>query len=503
MQFNSYGFILFFLPMIVLLYFGANRIKPLLGKIVLIAASVVFYAYGRMNMLIYLGISMLINYCSALIIRKYVFRDKGLQAVPQKTQGVSQRKQELPKWLMALPIAVNVCLLLYFKYMNFAITNINLLLGKSFALKEIILPLGISFYTFQQIAYIVATARGELEDNSIIDYLAYILYFPKLIMGPIIDPVVFITQLNQESRKHINVNHIAAGVKIFSLGLIKKVLLADTFSKGAAWVYSNLDKATAMDCMLLILFYTFEIYFDFSGYSDMAVGVSSMINIELPMNFDSPYKAVSIRDFWKRWHISLTKFLTKYIYIPLGGSRKGQIFTYVNTLIVFLVSGLWHGANWTFILWGLLHGLLSCFDRMFDKLEEKIFMPVRWLCTFVLVSILWLLFSAESVEQWRLVLSRILFMQNTAVSDGLIKAFVLSEQQFLYNTLGLQYFATNVRGFNMLLFIITACIVCFVPENNFRNKDRLHPGMMLLAAAAFIWGVVCLGSESVFVYFGF
>ena len=254
---------------------------------------------------------------------------------------------------------------------------------------------------------------------------------------------------------------------------------------------------------MLILFYTFEIYVDFSGYSDMAVGVSSTINIDLPQNFDSPYKAISIRDFWKRWHMSLTKFLTKYIYIPLGGSRKGELFTYINTLIVFLVSGLWHGATWTFILWGLLHGLLGCLHRMFDILEENIFMPVRWLCTFVLVSVLWLLFSAESVAQWGQVLTKILFMQNTAVSEGLLSAFELSEQQFLYNTFGLQYLSSSVRGLNMILFILAAFIICLVPENNYRNNDHLHPVMMLVAALTFVWGIICLGSESVFVYFGF
>lgn len=482
MQFNSYEFILYFLPITVLLYYLANKIRPLLGKVVIIVASILFYAMGRTNMLIYLGISMLINYVSALAIKKLKIKNK---------------------IIMILPIAVNVVLLLYFKYLNFAITNINSFLGKELPIKEIILPLGISFYTFQQIAYIVATERGELENNSIVDYVAYILYFPKLVMGPIIDPVDYISQINQESRKHVDVTNITTGIKIFSLGLIKKVLLADTFAKAVKWTYTNIDAATAMDCILLVLFYTFEIYFDFSGYSDMAVGVSSMLNIDLPMNFDSPYKAVSIRDFWKRWHISLTKFLTKYIYIPLGGSRKGILFTYINTLIVFLVSGLWHGANWTFILWGLLHGLLSCFDRMFDKVEEKIFMPVRWIYTFGAVSVLWLLFSAQTVEQWKNILFKILFMQSTAVSDGMISSFDLVENQFIYNILGLNFLPTNVRGFNMLIFIFVACLVCFVPENNYRKKNSLNIGSLLLASFAFIWGILCLGVESTFVYFGF
>lgn len=482
MQFNSYEFILYFLPITVLLYFLANKIKPVIGKLVIIVASIIFYSLGRTNMLIYLGISMLINYGSALVIRKFKIKNKVL---------------------MALPIVVNVGLLLYFKYLNFAITNINTFFGKEIELQEIVLPLGISFYTFQQIAYIVATERGDLENNNIIDYLAYILYFPKLVMGPIIDPVDYISQLNEEDRKKADITNITTGIKIFSLGLIKKVLLADTFAKAVSWAYTNIDATTAMDCILLILFYTFEIYFDFSGYSDMAVGVSSMLNIDLPMNFDSPYKAVSIRDFWKRWHMSLTKFLTKYIYIPLGGSRKGIIFTYVNTLIVFLVSGLWHGANWTFILWGLLHGLFSCCDRMFEKIEEKVFMPVRWLCTFGVVSVLWLLFSAQTVKQWKTILFKILFMQNTAVSDGMIGSFNLAENQFIYNVLGLNFLPTNVRGFNMLIFILVACFVCFVPENNFRKKGSLNIGSLLLASFAFIWGILCLGAESTFVYFGF
>ena len=482
MQFNSYEFILYFLPITVLLYFLANRINKVIGKLVIIIASIIFYSMGRTNMLIYLGISMLINYGSALAIRRFKIKNR---------------------IMMALPIMVNIGLLLYFKYLNFAITNINTLFSTNIVLREIVLPLGISFYTFQQIAYIVATERGDLDNNSLIDYLAYILYFPKLVMGPIIDPVDYISQLNQDGRKKADITNITTGIKIFSLGLIKKVLLADTFAKAVSWGYQNIDAATAMDCILLVLFYTFEIYFDFSGYSDMAVGVSSMFNIDLPMNFNSPYKAISIRDFWKRWHISLTKFLTKYIYIPLGGSRKGILFTYINTLIVFLVSGLWHGANWTFILWGLLHGLFSCFDRMFEKIEEKVFMPVRWLCTFGVVSVLWLLFSAQSVEQWRTILMKILFMQNTAVSNDLIASFKLAEGKFIYNMLGLNFLSQNVRGFNMLVFILAACFICFVPENNFKKKDTLSIGSLALASFAFIWGILCLGTESVFVYFGF
>ena len=482
MQFNSYEFIFLFLPITVVLYYSANKIKAELGKLVIIIASIVFYSMGRENMLIYFGISIFINYISALVINKFKIKNK---------------------IVMALPIVVNVGLLFYFKYLNFAIANINMLFGKEFRFQEIILPLGISFYTFQQIAYIVAIEQGELENSSLIDYLAYILYFPKLIMGPIIDPVDYISQLNQENRKKVDITNMSIGVKIFSLGLIKKVLLADTFAKAVSWGYTNIDVTTSMDCILIVLFYTFEIYFDFSGYSDMAVGVSSMLNIDLPMNFDSPYKAISIRDFWKRWHMSLTKFLTKYIYIPLGGSRKGIVFTYVNTLVVFLVSGLWHGASKMFVLWGALHGLFSCFDRMLDKVERKIFILIRWMCTFSVVSVLWLLFSAQTVEQLKTILLKILFMQNTVVSDGMIASFDLVENQFICDAFGLNYLAANVRGFNMIIFILVASFICFVPENNYKKKESLNIGSLLFSTFVFVWGVLCLGAESTFVYFGF
>ncbi len=482
MQFNSFSFILYFLPATVLLYFLANKISLVWGKLVIIIASLIFYSFERTTMLIYLGISIIINYCSVLIIK---------------------RLKTASKVILATPVIINIVLLLYYKYSNFAIVTINNAFSQEIALHNIILPLGISFYTFQQIAYIVASEREELANNSIIDYLVYILYFPKLIMGPIIDPVKFISQINQHEKKMVNLTNVAIGVKLFSLGLAKKVLLADTFAKAVDWAYQNIDKTTSIDCALLMLFYTFEIYFDFSGYSDMAIGISSMLNIDLPINFDSPYKSLSIREFWKRWHISLTKFLTKYIYIPLGGSRRGSIFTYFNTLIVFLISGLWHGANWTFILWGILHGLFSCFDRAFDKLEKKVFVPIRWACTFGIVSVLWLLFRSQSVDQWTSILLRLGLPQSLTVSEGMIDPFNLPEIKFIYNTLHITYLYDHVRGLSMLLFIITACLICFVPDNNYNKRESLSIPALILSSLAFIWGMLGLGIESTFVYFGF
>ncbi|HCK88979.1 MAG TPA: membrane-bound O-acyltransferase family protein [Erysipelotrichaceae bacterium] len=482
MQFNSYIFIFLCLPVTVCLYFAANRFRAGAGRLVLILSGIWFYSLGRMNMLGYLLFSIFINYAAAFLIRKKALSAKAVEIVT---------------------VIINICILIYFKYFNFILSNINVLSGTSFAMKEMILPLGISFYTFQQISWIVSVSKGELDHAGLIDYLAYILYFPKLIMGPLIEPKNFISQLHDPDRMTFSADHLASGIRLFSYGLLKKVLLADTFARASGWVYGNLETATSMDCVLLILFYTFEIYFDFSGYSDMAVGISEMINIDLPANFDSPYKALSIRDFWKRWHMSLTMFLTRYIYIPLGGSRKGRMMTYVNTMIVFLISGLWHGANWTFVLWGFLHGLLSCLDRIFEKQEEKVFVPVRWMITMTAVSILWLLFSAESVSQWRQILVKIIEMKNLNISAGLISNFRIGESTFLISLFHLEKADARIRGFGMLVFILVSSAVCLIPENGYRTRAKLNPFSFVLAAICFVWGVLCLGAESTFVYFGF
>ena len=482
MQFNSFELILLFLPVVVVLYFVSGRIWANAGKIVLIAASLMFYGYGRANMLLYLGISILLNVLFTFLIR---------------------RLSSPGKWVLAVPVAVNVGLLLYFKYTDFAILNVNALLGTSIPLRYLVLPLGISFYTFQQIAWLVAVRRGELEDSGLLDYLVYILYFPKLLMGPLADPVDFVAQLNLPERKRLNLHRLAAGIKLFSIGLLKKVLFADTFARAVLWGHSNMADATSMDLFLMMLCYTFEIYFDFSGYSDMATGISSMLNIDLPINFDSPYKALSIRDFWKRWHISLTQFLTRYIYIPLGGSRKGKAFTYLNTMIVFLVSGLWHGASWNFVIWGFLHGILSCLDRALGSLEERVWKPLRWLCTFAAVNVLWLLFDLGSVGLWLSTLMKILRLRSFSVSGGLLAAFQSAEVQFFAGRLGLETASAPVQTVWMLLFLLAAGAVCLLPENSFRTRDRLNAGTLLQVAAVFIWGLLCLGTESAFVYFGF
>lgn len=383
------------------------------------------------------------------------------------------------------------------------ILNINSVFSSDFKLRELILPVGISFYTFQQIAYVVSLYKREIQKVYLVDYLLYILYFPKLLMGPLMEPSDFLNQINDKELKKIDWDNLACGIQIFCFGLFKKMMVADIFSKAVSWGYSNMETTTSMDWVLIMLFYTFEIYFDFSGYSDMAVGSSLMLNITLPINFDSPYKALSIRDFWKRWHISLTKFFTKYVYIPLGGSRKGKIFTYINTMLIFLISGIWHGANWTFILWGVLHGVFMVVDRMFETTESKIFEPVRWGSTFLIVNILWLLFRSDSVKQWGNILKTIGSFSNTGISAGLLEQFLLPESKFLENIFHLGFWTSHIRGFWMLLFIIGAGGICLIPENNYNTMRKISWVSMILSVISFVWAFVCLSGESVFVYFNF
>ncbi|MCR5421895.1 MAG: MBOAT family protein [Lachnospiraceae bacterium] len=491
MQFNSFIFILAFLPFFLIAYYVGNKLSVKSGRWIIVFAGLVFYYHAGLESFITILLSSIINYFFVLM----------LKSVHKASRAI-----------LSLSISFNAILLLFYKYVSYVVTTTNVdsltsdVTTNAFP-QNIVIPLGISFFTFQQIMYDVSVYKGEIEKVDILDYAAYIMFFPKMIMGPLVEPKDILSQINNSEKRKINFNNIASGLKLFSFGLLKKQIFADTFARGVkwgfGWGYSNIDVITSTDMILTMLFYTFEIYFDFSGYTDMAMGISKMINIELPINFDSPYKAVSIRDFWKRWHVSLTHFFTKYLYYPLGGNRKGKIRTYINVMIVFLVSGLWHGANYTFILWGGIYGLLQVLERIFDKYLIRLSEVVRWFYTFSVVNILWLLFRSESIEQWYNILCKIVKFQSTEISVGLMESFILPETPLLFRVLHLTRVDGSVRGFSMILFIVISFIICLVPNNNYKTKERRSIMDMALAAAAFMWGFLCLCNESVFVYFNF
>ncbi len=482
MQFNSFIFILAFLPIFLIAYFAISKLNHQAGKLCIIFGSLLFYAYAGFNYALVLLISVVFN----LIFSMLINRCKNSKA------------------FLIIAIIINLALLTYFKYTNFLLSVFGIDASSlSFITSSIMLPLGISFFTFQQIMYLVNVYKKTIPQVKVIDYLAYILYFPKIAMGPLVEPTELISQLNEPANLRVNWDNIFSGVKVFCFGLFKKVILADTFSRAVTWGFSNLDKSTSLDWFIIMLSCSFEIYFDFSGYCDMALGVSTMLNVKLPINFDSPYKAFSIREFWKRWHISLTQFFTKYIYIPLGGNRISTYRTYLNILLVFLISGIWHGANWTFILWGVLHGALSIAERIFAKYESKVFQPVRWIMTFLAVGILWLLFFSNSISQWYEIVYRMFTFQSTLISEGVYNAFIIPQMPFIYSLLHIDSLNEKIRGLSLLIFMGASFAICLLPENNYKRLKNGGLFSAVFAALAFIFAFLSLSSESVFLYFNF
>ncbi len=364
MMFNTYSFMLLFLPLTVFLYFQFIKRSGTAGKIFLFICSCFFIAVSGLYHLVI---------CLLLFLLDYI-----LNKIFDKTKN---------NGIVFLIILLNICCLSLFKYERFLFPDIN-----------IVFPLGLSFYVFQQISFAVDHSKGRFERYSLIDYLLYSIYFPKFIQGPLVSFELMEKQLIDDNRKCINYHNLSDGLYLLSLGLAKKVLVADNFGIIADYGYSHVNTLNSFESVLVILGYTFQIYFDFSGYSDMAVGISKMFNIELPVNFNSPYKAKNISDFWKRWHMTLTGMLTRYVYIPLGGNRKGIIRTYINIIIVFLISGLWHGNKLTFLIWGLMHGAASVLYRYSKEKYDAIPGLVQWCLNFVFINLTWIVFRASSLK---------------------------------------------------------------------------------------------------------
>ncbi|MBQ9887178.1 MAG: MBOAT family protein [Lachnospiraceae bacterium] len=386
----------------------------------------------------------------------------------------------------------------YFKYFNFIIYNINLLFKGKLSLFDIALPLGISFLTFQQIAYIVDSYRDEVPSFTFLDYFTAATFFPKLGSGPIVNYNDVITKLNDKSRKIINYDNFSKGILAFAIGLSKKVVLADNFGKISDFGHGAFASINGVEALMTILAYTLQIYFDFSGYSDMVIGIGMMFNIEMPINFNSPYKAVDIIDFWKRWHITLTKFLTKYIYIPLGGSRRGKVRTYINIMIVFLVSGIWHGAGYTFIVWGALHGLFNMITRASKDYISKIPKIIRWFGTFVIVNICWVYFRADSVKTANTLMSRVV----TGGIGGVSAELANSMAQIPFINILIR--VLPMEAVLALFFAFSLVIVVFT-KNTIERTKEFKPSWKnaVFSILLIIYSVLSLSGISSFLYTNF
>jgi len=385
MIFSDYNFIFLFLPIVFSVYWLLIKVKfDILAKLWLIFASFFFYAQGSPEFVPYFMGSILVNYVIGNSISKlYIIKKKCLES----------------RILLFMGIAANIILLGYFKYAGFCMENFNLIAGKEIELKNIILPIGISFFTFQLIAFLADAYQGECIDYSILDFLLFITFFPQLIVGPIVHHREVIPQFQSESSKMFNLTNISKGLFIFSIGCFKKIMFADVLISDAQGFFNVITETDVLDCIHTWLHgieYAVAYYFDMSGYADMAIGIGLFFNIILPINFNSPYKSRNFQDYWRRWHITLSKFLEDYIFkcIYHKGSRYRNY--YVATMITFLISGLWHGAGWTFIGWGAINGLFVCLASAMKK--HKLSLPgfISYPLTALGIVFLWVLFISPS-----------------------------------------------------------------------------------------------------------
>ncbi len=392
MLFNSPEFIYLYLPIVLAGFFLLARRSHRIAATWLTAASLFFYGWWNPAYVGLLMGSIFFNYSMGILLAR------------EATRPETQRRA----YLLAFGVGANLALLGYYKYANFFLGTTDALLGTSWKLDEIILPLGISFFTFTQIAFLVDAWRGIAREFNFIHYGLFVTYFPHLIAGPVLHHKEMMPQFGRAETYRLNWEDLAIGLTIFAIGLFKKVVLADGVAVYARPVFDAAGDGTALSFLEAwggALAYTLQLYFDFSGYSDMAIGISRMFGVILPLNFNSPYQALNIVDFWRRWHMTLSRFLRDYLYISLGGSRRGKARRYINLMVTMLLGGLWHGAGWTFVIWGGLHGLYLVINHAWGGIRQRLRLPggrkwtraLAWTITFLAVVIGWVFFRAESL----------------------------------------------------------------------------------------------------------
>ena len=470
MLFNSYGFIFVFLPLCVFSYFFLTHRQLFReAKLCIALGSLIFYAWWNPIYLPLIILSVLTNY--HLAQRMIDFDHEIASTLSKKT-------------LLRISLVFNVGLLCYFKYMDFLIENVNLLFGTELALLHLTLPLAISFFTLQQIAYLVDCYEGLVKEKSLLDYSLFVTFFPQLIAGPIVHHKEMMPQFAEERDLEKNDRNIALGIFIFSIGLFKKVMIADHFAVWATAGFDGTADLSFFSAWFTSLSYTFQLYFDFSGYTDMAIGAAYFFNIQLPQNFNSPYKATGMIDFWKRWHITLTHFITTYIYTPIVRSfnKLNLHKAMFATVVTFLIAGLWHGASWMFVIFGVLNGIGIALNHYWQKkwrktLKLKIHPIIAWFITFNFVNLTFVFFRSHNWQMAKRVLSGM-----TELSD-----------------LRLNLDKTQA------LFLVSGFIVTLYFSNTKERSDQFVPTKLNLLFTSLLLAisVLYLNKVSEFLYFNF
>lgn len=492
MIFSSPQFILLFLPIAFFGYFYLNRIRLILaGKAWLVVTSLFFYAYWNVAYLPLLLISIFFNFAV------------GSALPPNST---SRRPRFSRRFILISSITLNLALLGYFKYANFLIDNINAAFNVGYVLPPILLPLGISFFTFTQIAYLVDSYRGVAKEYDFLNYALFVTFFPHLIAGPILHHREMMSQFESRWILAVRYRNIVLGLFIFSMGLFKKAVIADTF---AMWANSGFDSGLTLyffSAWATSLSYTFQLYFDFSGYCDMAIGASLLFNIWLPINFNSPYKALDIQDFWRRWHMTLSRYLRDYLYIPLGGNRCSTAHTYFNLMATFILGGLWHGASWMFVIWGALHGAALVAHRAWSGLGLRMPKAAAWLLTFNFVNITWVFFRAKTLDDARRIIGGM--MDINSVFDFPVIAIPTGNLAWggWFSDYLLRWLPTGLAA-NMLCFGAIILALGIISQKNSFELMMSGQGMAKLSGALLLFCIamysVMITTSSVFLYFNF
>lgn len=451
MLFNSHAFLFVFLPLTLVGFYFLSRFSAVWGLAGLLAASLFFYAWWDVRFLALLGGSILVNYGLGRCL------SAGLAA---RTAGR----------LLLLGIVFNLALLAVFKYANFFVGTVNDLLGTRWTLAHIILPLGISFFTFEQLTFLVDAKRGETRESSLLHYAFFVAFFPRLVAGPILRYREIGPQLPRTGRRRLDPTDLAVGLTMLFIGLAKKSFLADGIAAYASPAFTAAAAGQPVDFLFAwsgALAYTLQLYFDFSGYSDMAIGLARCFGIHFPMNFFSPYKAVNIVDFWRRWHMTLSRFLRDYLYVPLGGNRRGKLRRYVNLMITMLLGGLWHGASWTFVLWGGLHGGYLIVNHAWLALGNRLPMLRRLMATrsgkvvavaltFLAVVVGWVFFRAPNEMAAVTLLRGMAGRNGIALPEGL--AFVFGSAGPWLTALGISFIEESGTAFVSVWLWIAALL---------------------------------------------
>ncbi len=392
MLFNSYQFTFGFLP-IALLGFGLLAHLRLFRATAafLVLASLFFYSWWNWHYLFLFGFSIAFNYSWSLVLMP----DRGGEIGAGSREGNGKWRRTM----LGCGVAVNLALLGYFKYRNFLVDSAGALLGTHWKVPPLVLPLAVSFFTFEQVTYLVSSYRDEAGSGDFISYCLFISFFPHLIAGPIVRYGEIYPQLNRDTRFALSSANLAEGLMIFAIGLFKKVILADSFRAISDPLFATSAHLSWFDSWGAALAFSLQIYFDFSGYTDMAIGLARMFGVKFPENFNSPYQSRSVIEFWRRWHMTLSFFLRDYLYIPLGGNRRGELRRHLNLFITMLLGGLWHGANWTFVIWGALHGIFLSINHLWTSSKRRMPDAAAWALTFFLVTGAWVFFRAQSFAQ--------------------------------------------------------------------------------------------------------